>query len=68
MEADLLDFPELQDAQSLKKRLAESYTCSIRRASTPANEGSEWVDAALGLRDARERRCSPRLRDKNTSC
>jgi len=39
MEADLLDFPELQDAQSLKKRSAESYTCSMRRASTPFQAG-----------------------------
>src|SRR5216683_1879357 len=39
MEADLLDFPELQDAQSQKKRLAESYTCSIRRARTPFQAG-----------------------------
>ena len=39
MEADLLDFPELQDEQSLKKkRLAEYYTCSIRRASIPAKQ------------------------------
>ena len=45
MEADLLDFPDLlRCAVPKKKRLAESYTCFIRRASTPA---SEWVYAAL---------------------
>jgi len=47
MEAAYWIFQSFRDAQSLKKRLAESYTSSIRRASTPANEANEWVNADL---------------------